>query len=67
MFKVRIQEWVPISPPGDLPDTGVKPAPPTLPSRLFTNEPLGEAMKPVVGYKTVQMSELDTYIFESSA
>ena len=43
-FSVIILEWAPISPPGDLPDPGIKPvspAPPVLAGGCLTAEPPG--------------------------
>ena len=33
---------LPFSPPGDLPDPGIEPAPPALAGGFFTNEPHGK-------------------------
>uniref|UniRef100_A0A8B9W313 60S ribosomal protein L29 n=1 Tax=Bos mutus grunniens TaxID=30521 RepID=A0A8B9W313_BOSMU len=37
----RILEWVPLPPPGDLPDPGIEPMSPALTGRFFTTEPPG--------------------------
>ena len=44
IVQARILEWLPFPPPGDLPDTGIKPmspAPPALADGFFTTMPLG--------------------------
>ena len=48
IFPARILEWVAISPPGDLPDTGFEAMPPVctaLAGRFFTTEPPGKPSK----------------------
>ena len=44
IVQARILEWLPFPPPGDLPDTGIKPmspASPALADGFFTTMPLG--------------------------
>ena len=42
ILQARILEWVSYSPPGDLPDPGIKPASPALAGGFFTIEPCGK-------------------------
>ena len=45
IFQARILEWIAISNPGDLPDTGIEtvsPLSPVLASRFLTTKPLGK-------------------------
>ena len=42
ILQARILEWVSYSPPGDLPDSGIKPASPALAGGFFTIEPRGK-------------------------
>ena len=42
--QVRILEWLPCPPPGDLPDLGIKPTTPALAGRFCTTEPLGKPL-----------------------
>ena len=38
IFQARILEWLPFPPPGDLPNSGIKPRSPALAGRFFTTE-----------------------------
>ena len=47
IFKESILEWLPFSPPGDLPDLGMEimsPESPVLADRFFTSELLGRML-----------------------
>ena len=44
IFQARILQWIAISFPGDLPDPGIKPAPPALAGRFFTIVPSGKSL-----------------------
>ena len=42
ILQARILEWVAISSPGALPDSGIEPASPALAGRFFSAEPPGK-------------------------
>ena len=42
ILKARILEWVAMLPPEDLPNTGIKPKPPTLQANSLPSEPPGK-------------------------
>ena len=44
ILQARVLEWVPCSPPGDLPNPGIKPRAPALAGRFFTTEPPGKPL-----------------------
>ena len=44
IFQARILEWVAISFPGNLPNSGIKLRSPALAGRFFTNEPPGNPL-----------------------
>ena len=48
IFQARILEWLPFTPPGDLPNPGIEPmylVSPELASRFFTTVPLGRELR----------------------
>ena len=59
VFQVRMLEWVPFPPPGDLPDPGIKPGPPTLADRFFTTSITCEALTLTVH---LHFSEVDVFM-----
>ena len=50
ILQVRILEWVACPPPGDLPDSGIKPAPPALQAHSLLLGPHG---RPYTVYQSI--------------
>ena len=49
ILQPKILEWLPCPPPGDLPNPGIEPRPPTLHVDSLPSEPPGKPMNPGVG------------------
>ena len=59
IFQVRMLEWVPFCPLGDLPDPGIEPASPMLADRFFTTSITCEALTLTIH---LHFSEVDVFM-----